>query len=88
MIRYILNFLIGIDQLANAILNGDPDETLSARAWRTEQDGKIFGRIFRPLIDILLFFDPNHCYTSYVAEVNRKQQPSHYRKLGETNGSS
>lgn len=29
--RYIFNILISIDQLANAILGGDPDETISSR---------------------------------------------------------
>ena len=34
MKRYALNLLIAIDQLVNAILRGDPDETLSSRAHR------------------------------------------------------
>lgn len=29
--KYIYNILIGIDQLCNAILGGDPDETISSR---------------------------------------------------------
>lgn len=84
MKQYILNILIAIDQLANAALNGDPDETLSARAWRTEQDGKIFGKIFRPVIDTiaLLFLDFNHCYKSYQSEVKRKQLHTHYQNHG------
>lgn len=31
--------LIAIDQLANAVIGGWADETLSAAAWRTEQSG-------------------------------------------------
>lgn len=31
MKKYLYNILIGIDQLANAILGGDPDETISSR---------------------------------------------------------
>lgn len=72
-------FLIAIDQLLNTILGGYADETLSARAWRAERDEKIFGKIFRPLIDVVLFFDPMHCYTSYISEKERKQFPNHYR---------
>jgi hypothetical protein len=72
-------FLIAFDQLVNTILFGYADETLSARAWRTEQDNKFFGKFFRPLIDTVFFFDPNHCYMSYLSEIKRKQQPSHYR---------
>lgn len=29
--KYILNLLISIDQLGNAVLGGDPDETISSR---------------------------------------------------------
>lgn len=36
---YIRRLLIAVDQLLNAVLGGWPDETLSSRAWRWEQDG-------------------------------------------------
>ena len=29
--KYLLNFLISIDQLGNTIVGGDPDETISSR---------------------------------------------------------
>lgn len=45
---------------------------------RTEQQNKLLGRIFRPLIDLLLFFDPLHCYTSYMAELTRRQLPENF----------
>jgi pantothenate kinase-related protein Tda10 len=80
MIKYFYNIFIGLDQLANCLLAGEPDETLSARAWRTEQEGKLLGKICRPLIDTLLFFDKNHCEESYVSEKQRKQLPSSYAK--------
>ena len=31
---YLLRLLIALDQLANALIGGHPDETLSARAYR------------------------------------------------------
>ena len=31
MWKYLLNFLISIDQLGNTICGGDPDETISSR---------------------------------------------------------
>ena len=37
---YIINTLIALDQLANAVLNGDPDETLSSRAHRMRAKGQ------------------------------------------------
>lgn len=77
--KQLLQILIAVDQLVNTLLGGYADETLSARAWRTEQKGRWFGRIFRPLIDHILFFDPQHCYSSYVAEQQRRQFPPEYR---------
>jgi hypothetical protein len=32
--RYVMNILIGIDQLGNTLMFGDPDETISSRAGR------------------------------------------------------
>jgi len=34
--KYIWNILISIDQLANTILGGDPDETISSRAGKLQ----------------------------------------------------
>lgn len=67
--------LIALDQLLNTILGGWPDETLSSRAYRTEQDKKILGSILRPLIDAVLFFDPEHCKKAYESELKGSQRP-------------
>lgn len=32
--RYLFNLLVALDQLVNALCNGAPDETISARCWR------------------------------------------------------
>lgn len=46
--QYLFNVLIGIDQLANAITGGDPDETISSRL------GKNFpNSIMRKFVDLL-----------------------------------
>jgi hypothetical protein len=74
MKQRILNLLIAIDQLIYVVItlgSGCPDETMSSAAWRLEQKGKIQGKIFRPLIDWLFWFDKDHCRTSYESEVNR-----------------
>lgn len=72
MKQRILNLLIAIDQLVHVLVTlgaGHPDETLSAAAWRTEQSGKLGGRIFRPLIDLLFRpIEQEHCYRAYLAE--------------------
>ena len=67
MLRYVLNILIALDQLVNTLVGGYPDETLSASAWLGEREGKIYGRIFRPVIDFL--FTPwmtDHCRKAWL----------------------
>lgn len=74
MKRRILNILIALDQFIYVLVtlgNGDPDETMSAAAWRLEQAGKWQGRVFRPLIDTLFWFDPDHCKQAHEAELRR-----------------
>lgn len=80
VMSYFLNVLIGFDQLANAIIGGAPDETLSARAWRSESNGKMLGMAFRPLIDALFcMFESNHCEKAFIAELKKMQLPKEYR---------
>ncbi len=68
---YFRHVLIAIDQLGNALLGGAADETLSARAHRE--------RLWvRHLIN-LIFLDPNHCASSYTAELYGRQLPEEYR---------
>ena len=83
MKQRILNTLIALDQLAYVLLTlgaGHPDETLSAAAWRTEQAGKLGGRIFRPLIDLLFWpIERDHCRTAYESERLQRHLPKEYR---------
>lgn len=68
----ILILLIAIDHLCLVLLtlgNCARGETISASAWRQEQNGKLQGRIFRPLIDFLFYFvERDHCMESWIAE--------------------
>ncbi len=76
----IKNVLIGIDQTINCVvwIKGDgfgfSDETLSARAWRLRGQSNAWR-----VIDTLLFFDKDHCRTSYESEMQRKQLPKEYQ---------
>ena len=75
--QYIKNVLIAIDQLFNAAIGGYCDETLSSRAWRWEQDGV---RAWpRRLIDLIFFWEPNHCRESYRSEREGRQLPPELR---------
>jgi hypothetical protein len=74
MKQRILHILIAIDQLVYVLITfgrGCPDETMSAAAWRLEQKGHRTGKLMRPFIDWLFWFDPEHCRTSYEAEIRR-----------------
>lgn len=76
------NIAIAIDQLLWVLLSlgrGMPDETLSAAAWRMESQGKLAGRILRPLIDTLRRWDVDHCRRSWQAERDRTQIDGSYR---------
>lgn len=82
--RRTLNVLIAIDQLLWVVLtlgDGSPDETISAAAWRMEQQGKIAGRVLRPLIDLLFLpIERDHCRLSFESEVRGAQLPAAYRE--------
>ena len=52
-----------LSQLLNVIiLDGHPNESLSGRAWRTQS------RWYK-VIDTLLWFDADHCMSSYLNDL-------------------
>ena len=88
--NWFLQLLIALDQLANVLvtpLHGGAwaDETLSSRAWRMDQQGKPWGRVWRPVIDGLfrLLGQREHCRQAYRAERERLQLPPEERSFGQ-----
>lgn len=80
--QYFWNLLIALDQLANTLLAGWPDETLSARTHRKAEAGQWFWRMLRAIIDFLFQWDcRNHCRVSFERELTRAQMPMEYRSL-------
>lgn len=75
---YWKQVLIALDQVLNAILCGYADESLSSRAWRHYSDGS--RRWPCVLIDAILWFDKDHCRTSYESELERRQLPPSMRE--------
>ena len=69
--------LIALDQLANTLLAGYADETLSSRAWRHHLDGSRDWP--RAVIDFLFFWQEDHCRTAYESEIERRQLPADYQ---------
>lgn len=60
--QYFWNLLISIDQLGNALLAGNPDETLSSRMGKAVRDGRCIGCYW--ICRFLHVLDKNHCQKS------------------------
>lgn len=75
---------VSIDQFLNVLLLGSHDETLSARAWRNYRDEKLFGKIFKPLIDALFFWQDTkglgHCQQAFIREKAKFYLPKEYHE--------
>lgn len=75
---------IAYDQLANATIGlflktgGWADETISARAWRERNTSRGWG-FARKAIDLLFFWQLNHCEQAYESEKSRMQIAPEYR---------
>lgn len=83
--HWFLQLLIAIDQLINVLitpLHGGAwaDETLSSRAYRMERQGKPWGKIFRPMIDCLFFWEKEHCRMAFLDERRQRQLPPETRQ--------
>ena len=79
MASVIKNLGIGLDQTLNCCVKlsdgwGQPDEMLSARAWRLRREHPAL----REWIDRLFFWDDWHCAECYEIERQRKQLPVEY----------
>jgi hypothetical protein len=73
----VFEVLVAVDQLANAILGGWADETMSARCWRLRNLRPYCWLC--PVIDRLFFWQSNHCQSAYESERSRAQLPAEYR---------
>jgi hypothetical protein len=60
---------VAIDQLFNALLDGDEDETISSRAAKARLKGKRWGCVLCRFLDWL---DPNHCTNSIELDEGEK----------------
>lgn len=75
-----IQVLLAIDQLANTLVGGYADESLSSHAWRMHARGKT--NVWRWLIDHLFFWQEEHCYQAYLSEKERTQLPPEFRGEG------
>lgn len=77
---YFKQVLIAVDQLVNTLFSGYADETLSSRAHRMRVKNHKYWKWTASFIDVLFFWDPNHCETSFHSERSRMQLPPEMRE--------
>ncbi|WP_448980339.1 hypothetical protein [Neisseria sicca] len=76
--NYMRNIAIAADQLANAMIAGSPDETVSSRVYR----GAVLAvhpnraaRMAYRTINALFFWQEDHCRAAYLREKQRAHLP-------------
>lgn len=72
-----IEVLMALDCLLNTVFRGWHHETLSSRSWRAWSMKRVFGRIIRPVIDLLFAWQKHpegHCKAHHDAEVARAEQ--------------
>jgi len=65
---YLFNLLISVDQLANTVAAGNPDETISSRMGKAIREGRCVGCYIT--CRILHMFDKEHCLKSIEDDEN------------------
>ncbi len=65
---YLLNVIIGLDQLGNTLTGGNPDETISSRVGRAARQGKRRAVFIEAVINLIFALPPlsqrHHCEIS------------------------
>lgn len=79
--RILKNILIGLNETLNCCIRmngewGQPDEMLSARAWRLRAT---YPRL-HIWINRIFWFDKDHCAMAYLAEQMRRDLPAEYQR--------
>lgn len=78
-----VNLFIAFDQFVSVLVTlggAYPDETISSYAYRLDQKRKPWGRILRPTIDWLWFWQDDHCRQAYLSERARYHLPPELRE--------
>lgn len=60
--EYFVDVATALSQLLNAVIGGDPNETVSGRCYRENRD------LLAKVIDTIFFFDPFHCQESHIKD--------------------
>jgi len=88
--QWLIQLFLAVDQLLNVLVTpfssgAWADETLSSRAWRMYVLKRPWGLIWRPIIDLLFFWQKQppgvqgHCHGAYLSEKARSSLPPEMR---------
>ena len=69
---------VALDQVVNTIFGGYADETISSRSHRAYVSGK--RKWTRNILNVLFFWQDDHCKEAYESEINRMQYPPEMRE--------
>lgn len=64
--QYFLNYAILLDEAANTVFGGSPNETISERAAKARNAGRRWGCI---LCRVLGWINPGHCDTALTSTI-------------------
>ena len=56
----------------NFFTGGNIRNSLSARTGKASNDGKKWGKVAEKVINVIMFFDTNHCYNEYLNEFKHR----------------
>lgn len=83
---WFYHVLIAVDQLLNAVFGGAADETFSSRCYRgavLAKKPKKRWRVIHKIVETLFFWEKGeHCETAYLSEIQRRQYPPEFSKIG------
>lgn len=71
--KWFWNVFIGLDQLANAILGGDPDETISSRLGKYVARNAETNNLAWLICWVLDKIDPGHCQRSIEQDEGKNE---------------
>lgn len=64
--RYFMNYAVLLDEAANTVLGGSPNETISERAAKARNEGRKWGCV---LCRFLNWINPGHCDTALTSTI-------------------
>jgi hypothetical protein len=75
MTEYLKNIFLACNYFVNALLRGQPNETLSSRAYRMQQKPQPYWHGLAACINCIFWWQNNHCRGAYAGDRARLLVP-------------